>query len=270
MMRKLLGLRAGLLSLTFLLCGCAISDVKLWPPTPDTPTEEIYVSLDTWHAMIAFPQKNVQGQQPVNDIPSLKTPEADQPTFEEWGYAERAWYLENRQGLSAIFPTLFWPTDGVVEIAEYTQVWADRTPQPPSDLFIFRISQEGYQRLRRHLRSTIISTDPVETIRNSRFFTATRSYHLFHQCHHYAALALKEAGLPISPFWAFSRLSLAIQLRQAKSLENEKIEVENLEQTSHLKPIGVLWRHLAGNLISHKAIHFSQTNGPFRIESSIS
>jgi len=240
MARKSLGISAGLLSLAFLLGGCAISDVELWPPTPGTPTEEIYVSLDTWHAMIAIPQKNVQDLQHFSDMPSLKTLAAEQPAFEEWGYAERAWYLENRQGLSGVLRALFWPTDGVVEIAEYNQVWADRTPQHPSDLFIFRISQEGYQRLRRHLRSTIISSDPIETVRNSRFFRAARSYHLFHQCHHYAALALQEAGLPISTFWAFNRSSLALQLHRAKSLENEKIEDEPHEGVlSTLSQIGL-------------------------------
>jgi hypothetical protein len=236
MARKPLGISAGLLSLAFLLGGCAISDVELWPPTPGTPTEEIYVSLDTWHAMIAFHPKNVRNHQHFSDMPSLKTPAAEQPAFEEWGYAERAWYVEGRQGLSDVLWTLFWPTDGVVEIAAYNQVWADRTPQPPSDLFIFRISQEGYQRLRRHLRSTIISSDPVETVGNSRFFRAARSYHLFHQCHQYAALALQEAGLPISTFWAFNRSSLAMQLHRAQSLENEKIADEHQARSCPLKP----------------------------------
>jgi len=231
MARRWLGFSVDLLILAFFHGGCAISDVELWPPTPGAPTEEIYVSLDTWHAMIGFPQKKVQDHHHFSDRPSLNTPAAEQPAFEEWGYAERAWYLEGRQGLSGVLRALFWPTDGVVEIAEYSQVWADRTPQPPSDGFIFRISQEGYQRLRRHLRSTIISSDPIETVRNSRFFKAARSYHLFHQCHHYAALALQEAGLPISTFWAFNRSSLAMQLHRAKSLENEKIENEHHKPT---------------------------------------
>jgi hypothetical protein len=186
--------------------------------------------------MIAFPQKNVRDHQHFSDMPSLKAPAAEPPAFEEWGYAEQAWYVEGRQGLGDVLWTLFWPTDGVIEIAASNQVWADRTPQPPSDLFIFRISQEGYQRLRRHLRSTIISSDPMKTVRNSRFFRAARSYHLFHQCHHYVALALQEAGLPISTFWAFSRSSLAMQLHRAQSLENEKIADEHQARSCPLKP----------------------------------
>lgn len=94
---------------------------------------------------------------------------SDQPSatgFEEWGYAERAWYLEDRRGLSGILRALLWPTVGVVEAGRYDRVWAQRTPQPPSELFVFRVSDEGYRRLRRHLQTTITSLEPVA--RNGR------------------------------------------------------------------------------------------------------
>jgi len=178
-----------------LLWGCASPIPDLWPPTPDEPARTIYVSLDTWHAMITFP---------------VDTPH----TYEEWGYAERAWYLEDRRGLTGILRALFWPTEGVVEVGQYDRVWADRTPQPPSDLFLFRVSEEGYRRLRRHLRSTVSSDTPIASLNQSTFYPAGRSYHLFHTCHQYAAAALHEAGLPISAFWAFNRTSLAWQLRR--------------------------------------------------------
>ncbi|WP_090571161.1 DUF2459 domain-containing protein [Nitrosomonas sp. Nm33] len=135
--------------------------------------------------------------------------------FEEWGYAERAWYLEGRRGLTGTIRALFWPTEGVVEVGWYDQVWANRTPQPPSDLFIFRLSEEGYQRLRRHLEATIADYNAVTVFETSLFYPAKRSYHFFHTCHQYTAYALREAGLPLSPFWAFSRTSFAWQLHRA-------------------------------------------------------
>jgi hypothetical protein len=110
---------------------------------------------------------------------------------------------------------LFWATDGVIEVGHYDRVWAERTPQPPSDLFSFRLTEEGYQSLRRHLQETLLSKEPVASFRQSMFYPAKRSYHLFHTCHQYAAQALREAGLPISPFWAFNRTTLAWQLRRA-------------------------------------------------------
>ncbi len=187
-----------------LLWGCASPIPELWPPSPDASAQTIYVSLDTWHAMIAFPvERQVDSHQ------------QSAAGFEEWGYAERAWYLEGRMGVTGVMRALFWPTEGVVEVGQYDRVWADRTPQPPSDLFLFRVSEEGYRRLRRHLQSTIAGADPVEANDRASFYPAVRSYHLFHTCHQYAASALREAGLPISPFWAVARTTLAKQLRRA-------------------------------------------------------
>lgn len=146
--------------------------------------------------------------------------------YEEWGYAEQAWYLEGRQGLSGIIRALFWPSEGVVEIGHYDRVWADRTPQPPAELFTFSVGDEAYQRLKRHLHKTISGETPLASFDRSVFYPAVRPYHLFHTCHQYAALALREAGLPISPFWAFHRTSLAWQLRRAaQSPENHPVTV---------------------------------------------
>jgi hypothetical protein len=141
--------------------------------------------------------------------------------FEEWGYAEQAWYLQGRTGLTGVVRALFWPTEGVVETGRYDRVWAERTPQPPAELFRFHLSEEGYQRLRYHLRTTIAKAEPITSTDGSTFYPATRSYHLFHTCHQYAAHALQEAGLPIWPFWAFSRSSLAVQLQRAARMAQE-------------------------------------------------
>lgn len=159
------------------------------------------MSLDTWHAMIAFPMGGSQS-----------------PTFEEWGYAEQAWYLEGRQGFTGVLRALFWPTEGVVEVGRHDRVWAERTSQPPSDLFSFRISEEGFRRLHSHLSGTISEETPILVSGTTTFYPAKRSYHLFHQCHQYVARALQEAGLPISPFWAFNRASLAMQLEHAEEI----------------------------------------------------
>jgi hypothetical protein len=126
--------------------------------------------------------------------------------------------------LTGIARALFWPTGGVVEIGHYDRVWADRTPQPPSERFVFRVSEEGYQRLRRHLRETISADVPIVSVDQSTFYPSVRSYHLFHTCHHYAAHALREAGLPVAAFWAFSRTGLAWQLQRAARIAVQPME----------------------------------------------
>jgi hypothetical protein len=103
-----------------------------------------------------------------------------------------------------------------VEVAVSEQIWGERTPQPPAEVFSFQLSKAGYRRLRAYLQSTIVSDERVKIIGPSRFYPARESHHLFHQCHQYAAQALREAGLPITAWTAVSRGAFAKQLRRAE------------------------------------------------------
>jgi hypothetical protein len=175
----------------------------------------IVVSLDAAHSMIALPVEApvlyVGGDHGVarrDGVPG------DPRVYEEWGYAERAWFLEKRQGFTGVLRALLWPTEGVVEVGIHQSIWAERTQKPPVEAFRFQISKTGYLKLRSYLRATIASEEPVGIVGNSRFCVARSSYHLFHHCHHYTAKGLREAGLPISMSRALTRDGFARQLRR--------------------------------------------------------
>jgi hypothetical protein len=202
------------------LTGCASLQPQRWPPPAGTPVYPVYVSLDSWHGMIGFPGNT--GIEPAMTISEERSrQDITHAEYEEWGYAERQWYVEGQQGSTGKLRALFWPTPGVVEVARYDRLWSERTPQPPADVFLFHVSAEGFARLRRYLLSTLASDEHIARIERSVFFPARRDYHLFHHCHHYVANALKAAGLPVSPFWATSRTLLSQQLVRAKRLAQE-------------------------------------------------
>jgi hypothetical protein len=185
--------------------GCVTAAPEIWPPAAGETVRTVMISVDTWHAMIAFPlDAGTPGGGSAAEARAL---------YEEWGYAERAWYLEGSQGLAGAIRALLWPSAAVVEVTVSERIWADRTPQPPAEVFVLRLGEEGYRRLRHYLRRTLASPEPVAVMGSSRFYPARRSYHLFHHCHHYAAKALSEAGLPISAALAASRSSFTQQLR---------------------------------------------------------
>jgi hypothetical protein len=211
--------------------GCAAAQPHLWPPASGEPSYPVYISLDTWHGMIGFPtgrDSPVLYPEP-KELPAERSTRQSEVAFEEWGYAEYKWYVDGQQGITGILRALFWPTAGTVEIARYDRPWASRTPQPPADLFKFNLSQEGWRRIRSHLRSTLADDNPVKTVDLSAFYPAKRAYHLFHNSHHYLARALKEAGIPISPFWAINRTMLAMQLRRAQRLAEELMTAKGSE-----------------------------------------
>lgn len=179
----------------------------------------IVVSLDAAHSMIALPVEasvlHISGDHGVIGTDGVP---GEPRLYEEWGYAERAWFLEKRQGLTGVLRALLWPTEGVVEVGIHESIWAERTQKPPVEAFRFQISEAGYRSLRSYLRATIASEEPVGIVGNSRFCVARTSYHLFHHCHHYTAKGLREAGLPISMWGALTRDSFARQLRRMISL----------------------------------------------------
>ncbi len=175
----------------------------------------IVVSLDAAHSMIALPVEapvvHVRGGHAVTGMDGAP---GEPRVYEEWGYAERAWYLEKRQGFTGVLRALLWPTEGVVEVGIHESIWAERTQKPPVEAFRFQISEAGYRSLRSYLRATIASEEPVGVVGNSRFCVAQTSYHLFHHCHHYTAKGLREAGLPIPMWGALNRYIFARQLRR--------------------------------------------------------
>ena len=192
------------------LAGCASPVAGVWPPAPGAPSRPIVVSVDAWHAMIAL------SPHPGAGAPSPRA------RFEEWGYAERGWYLEGRQGVSGVLRAMLWPSPGVVEVAQTDRIWAVRTPDPPAEALSFSLTEIGHRRLREHLLSTVAASEPVAILGESRFYPARRDYYVFHTCHQYAALALREAGLPTSPALAFSRAALVAQLRRAVRIQDAR------------------------------------------------
>ena len=184
----------------FLSAGCTTSPHSLSSLPKHFPPQTVIVSLDTWHAMLAFP------------VPTLNSSPNGMQEFEEWGYAERAWYVEGKTGIGGIFRALLWPTDGVVEVGRHPSIWAERTPQPPAQVFVLHLEPKPYRQLRLFLDSTLFSRKPLAHFGESAFYPSARSYHLFHTCHQYAALALKAAGLPLTPALAFNRTMLGWQL----------------------------------------------------------
>ena len=179
----------------------------------------IVVSLDAAHSMIALPvEAPLLNVSEDHGIARTDCVPGDPRVYEEWGYAERAWFLEKRQGFTGVLRALLWPTEGVVEVGVNQSIWAERTQKPPVEAFRFQVSKTGYLKLRSYLRATIASEEPVGIVGNSRFCVARSSYHLFHHCHHYTARGLREAGLPISTRVALTRNGFAKQLRRIMPL----------------------------------------------------
>lgn len=83
-------------------------------PDPKLQTQDsisIVVSLDAAHSMIALPIEASVTHADSGDDVTAKDGAWNEPcVYEEWGYAERAWFLEKRQGFIGVLRALFLPT----------------------------------------------------------------------------------------------------------------------------------------------------------------
>jgi len=167
-----------LLPLSLLVAGCSMPPEGLWPSPTGEPTLEVVISSDSWHSMIAIPR-----------------PEGG---YEEWGYAEKKWYLEGKQGLFGVIRALFWPTQGIVEIATVDAPYAARAEG--GRRWTFDFGPESVRRLRAYLELSLHTRVIVRDDGWRRWYDAAWDYHLFHTCHHYVANGLWEAGVPMEPW----------------------------------------------------------------------
>ncbi len=186
--------------------GCAGPIRELWPPAPGAETYRIVVSTDSWHSIIGiWPRADPRGD--------------SMEGLEEWGYAEKGYYMEADTGSSGTMRALLVPSTGVLQLWRGGPLWSIRTPHPPAGQWVFELSERGHERLLQFVEGSKRSAVPLSSQwAESTWFEADRSYHAFHHCHHWTARALREAGLPIWPFYALFKWSLEAQLDRAVAM----------------------------------------------------
>lgn len=206
-------IRAILIATAVLLAGYALSlhlgghaaPVRgLWPPKDDEERFKIIVFADGLHSEIGiWPKDDPEGKHPDRLV--------------SWSYGEKKYYLERKTGVRGKLRAMLIPTEGVVRV--HGVGWRFRDSQSlPEETWTFYVSRQGHNRLLAHVRAERASTTAVSSTKNSEWYPAKRSYHAFHNCHHWTARALREAGLPIWFTHSFFRWSLERQLDRAERM----------------------------------------------------
>lgn len=189
-------------------CSCAAPIAGVWPPAPGEPSYRIEVAQDAWHSIITlWPESDPKGASSIGK--------------QEWGYADRSFYLDGHSGCSGTCGALFWPTEGVLRVAPggaSLHVQADQ----PARRWSFRLSAEGRRRLIAFLEGEKAAPGPISHVARSDWYLARPSYHVFHHCAHWTARAVRAAGLPVWSGYSLFGWSLAAQLDRAKSFQDSR------------------------------------------------
>jgi uncharacterized protein DUF2459 len=204
---------AAILSVLYLLTawlgGCAQPIDGLWPPRPGERTHRIIVSIDTWHSMVGvWPEDQPDGK--------------EFSALTEWGYAQKAYYLEGDNGCSGTLRALLIPSTSVVHVARAGRPWSERTPQPPARQWSFLLTEKGYRNLLEFLEAEKASSDPIVRGAESQWYLGAHDYCALHHCHHWTAQALRCAGLPVWSFYGLFKWTLERQLDRAAKLASAR------------------------------------------------
>lgn len=150
--------------------------------------------------------------------------------FRELDYCEKKWYLECKKGALGAVRAFFWPTTSGVGDRLFKEPRWQRDPAGLSRRWTFTLPDENLDNMETFVRSEI--NEPL--VGFSGWFKGKTSYHVFHNCHHFAARVLKSAGIEVSPWWAFSDKLMAFQL---DNITDQSFQVEPTNQT--LQPLPV-------------------------------
>jgi len=196
------------LLLAVFLSGCASTLTQdLWPPAAEQPRYRVDVLSSGLHSFILV----------------HPTPE-EPPVYKEYGFAEQAWDLEYKRGIFGAFRALFWPTKSVVEIKSFNSYDSvDKTGKKRS--WHFALTKKGRDALIESLHAWYDPSKVVEiegSPDNEQYYRGIDSYYIFRGCHHYTAEALKIAGIPMRPWWAFQKGLLGIQLTHAEKMQKKQ------------------------------------------------
>ena len=203
---------AALLLVVLLACGCAGPIAELQRRAEGEKVRSVLVVNHGWHSAIVTKKADIS-ERVLPEIGNF--PEAE---FLEIGWGDRDYYQASDPGLGLAFKAAFWSSGSILHVAGFKGAAEDYFPQ--AEIFEVFLSEEAFQRLIEFIAGTFSRPDaaaPVETrpglYPNSRFYPATGSFHLFRTCNTWVAQALRSAGLPIAPAYAFTAGNLSSQVK---------------------------------------------------------
>lgn len=185
------------------------------------PRYRVYLVHHGWHAGIAFCQKDLWDTLWPREVffPERR--------FLEVGWGEAGYYPDPNPGVGDALRAALWPSRAVLHVAGFDDA--------PVQLFRESVRQldldaEAFRRLVAYVANYFArdQTGQVQRLqpglygRESFFYAARGRYHLFNNCNHWVARALRAAGLPVAPARALTVGDLWQQLEPLTEASTEE------------------------------------------------
>ena len=209
-----------LVAVVWLVCGGCLAACAATPPPPSLedgpPVHTVAVASNGWHTAIVVSRPGVAatGLLPeVDDIPDA--------IFLEFGWGDRVYYPAKDPTVGMALGAALTPTPAVMHMAGRSH--APVAGQGNPDVVLVRLTQDGFEHMVRAIAGEFTRPEGggrAQAIskglyRNSKFYEAEGSFHLFNTCNTWTARMLWAGGVKLSPSGVVSADDLMARLRDA-------------------------------------------------------
>lgn len=196
------------------LCSACAGPAKALPsPDRGEPSASIYVIGQGWHVGLAVRR---------TDIPRGLVPEsADFPAADylELGWGDWDYYQAGDPGLWLTLKAAFWPTASVLHVVGVRGAVSDRFGG--FEIVRLDVPHRGVAALaafihRSFARDAAAKAEPIGPGwgRDSLFYPARGTFHMFNTCNTWTAHALEAAGYPLGMLKPFTADQLMTKVRR--------------------------------------------------------
>jgi len=206
-----------LIAIVWLVCGGWLLACAAPPPLPPVesgpPVHTVSVVSNGWHTAIVVPRPALAATDllpETEDFPDV--------AFLEFGWGDRVYYPAKDPTLGMALGAALTPTPAVLHMAG-----RDRAPVPGDgspEVVLVALTQDGFEHMVRAIagefkrpaggRAEAISAG---LYRNSKFYDAEGSFHLFNTCNTWTARMLRAGGVKLSPSGVVTADDLMARLR---------------------------------------------------------
>lgn len=209
-----------LIAFVWLVCGGWLAACAASPPLPPDdggPRDHVIsVVSNGWHTAIVIPR-------PALAVTGL-LPEADDfpdAAFLEFGWGDRVYYPAKDPTVGMALGAALTPTPAVLHMAGRSHAPAAGEGKP--DVVLVTLTQDGFEHMVRAIAGEFTRPEgggPAQAIsvglyRNSKFYDAEGSFHLFNTCNTWTARMLRAGGVKLPPSGVVTADDLMKRLRAA-------------------------------------------------------
>jgi hypothetical protein len=186
-------------------CGCVGPKQGLFPADG---SKTVYVVHRGMHAALVVHREDI----PAGVWPSHLAAPAKQ--FIEMGWGDNEGYRFPWTS-RIVVRALFWPTPSVIYMNSFDKPVTEHFSDVAEEIIELNLSDAGFARMCAYFQRYYRLNDSGQPVAlGNDFYAARESYHAFQNSNHWAARALREAGCPITSFYAITAHNVMFQSRR--------------------------------------------------------